>query len=151
MTVVTLPKRDRSRPAMRSVKNRSRVSNGRELLPGIDGRSAMARRFYDLTTQIAVDQGGHDQISETRLQLIRRFAAASVLAEQLEARLANGEKIDSSEHALLVSSCVRLARQLGVNRVAKNVTPSLGEYLRDRPQARPRVIEHSSHDGEDDA
>jgi antitoxin (DNA-binding transcriptional repressor) of toxin-antitoxin stability system len=45
--------------------------------------------------------------------LIRRFAAAAVLAEQLEARIARGEEITLTDHALLCSSLVRLAQRIG--------------------------------------
>jgi hypothetical protein len=113
----------------RSSKQRSRLTNGTALLPDIDGRSAIARRFKDITSGILTDQGGADQCSESRLQLVRRFAAAAVLAEQLESRLANGEQIDVQEHALLCSTLARLASRIGINRVAKNVTPTLSEYL----------------------
>jgi hypothetical protein len=75
---------------------------------------------------ILVDQGGADLCSESRLQLIRRFAAAAVLAEQLESRLANGEQIDIAEHATLSSTLVRLAQRIGIDRVARDVT-TLGD------------------------
>ena len=64
----------------RSSKQRSRMTNGTELLPDIDGRSAIARRFKDITSAILSDQGGADHCSESRLQLVRRFAAAAVLS-----------------------------------------------------------------------
>ena len=67
------------------------------------------------------------------MQLIRRFASGAVLAEALEARLARGEEVDIAEHALLSSTLVRLAQRIGINRVAKNVTPSLTEILRGPP------------------
>ena len=70
-----------------------------------------------------------DQCSESRLQLVRRFAAAAVLAEQMESRLANGEQIDIQEHALLCSTLTRLAQRIGIERRAKEVTPSVSEYL----------------------
>ena len=92
-------------------KQRSRMTNGTALLPDIDGRSAIARRFKDITSGILADQGGADQCSESRLQLVRRFAAAAVLAEQMESRLANGEQIDIQEHALLCSTLTRLGRR----------------------------------------
>ena len=76
-----------------------------------------------------MDQGGLDRLSETRVQLIRRFAAAACLAEQLEARLVRGDQIDIQEHSLLVSTMVRVAQRLGVDRRAKNITPTLGDYL----------------------
>jgi hypothetical protein len=97
--------------------------NGTALLPDIDGRSAIARRFKDITSRILADQGGADQCSETRLQLVRRFAAAAVLAEQMESRLANGEQIDIQEHALLCSTLTRLAQRIGIELRARDVTP----------------------------
>ena len=105
------------------------MSNGADLLPDIDGRSAMARRYKIIATAILTDQGGVDQCSESRVQLVRRFAAAAVLAEQMESRLANGEQINISEHAQLCSSLVRLAQRIGINRRLKNVTPALHDYL----------------------
>jgi hypothetical protein len=110
--------------------SRSRVSNNNSVLPGIDGRSTIARRYKDISSQIVADQGGLDRLSESRLQLIRRFAAAACLAEQLEAKLANGEEIDISQHSLLCSTLTRLAQRIGINRVAKDVTvPDLKTYL----------------------
>jgi hypothetical protein len=117
----------------RSPRLRSRITNGSDVLPGVDGRSAVARRYRDLASQIVADQGGLDRCSEARLQLIRRFAAASVLAEQLEARLANGEGIDVAEHAALASTLVRLAAKIGIDRRAKPVVPSVRDYIEGRP------------------
>jgi hypothetical protein len=110
-------------------KLRSRVSNGKDVLPDIDGRSAIARRFKDITSAVLTDQGGIDQCSESRLQLVRRFAAAAVLAERMEARLANGEEINTAEHAQLCSTLVRIAQRIGINRRLKNITPNLHDYL----------------------
>lgn len=112
---------------------RSRVSNGNDLLPDIDGRSVVARRYRDIMSAICTDQGGADRISEARLQLVRRFAAAAVIAEQMEADLANGKQIDVGQHALLVSTLVRVARRIGIDRRAKNISPSLQEYLEAEP------------------
>ena len=111
-------------------RQRSRVTNGRDVLPDIDGRSVIARRYRDIVNAILVDQGGVDQCSESRSkQLIRRFAAAAVIAEQMESRLANGEQIDIAEHAQLASTLVRIAQRIGINRRAKNITPALPDYL----------------------
>jgi len=113
----------------KSSRQRSRITNGRSLLPDVDGRSLLARRFRDIQNAIVGDQGGPEHLSEARLQLIRRFAASAVLAEQLESKLANGEEIDVSQHALLCSSLVRIANKIGINRIAKDITPSLSDIL----------------------
>jgi hypothetical protein len=115
--------------AKRKNHAKSRVSNGQELLPGIDGRSVVARRYRDISYAIVADQGGIDLCSETRLQLVRRFAAAAVMAEQMEAELANGKQIDVGQHALLVSTLVRVAHRIGINRRTKNIVPELSDYL----------------------
>jgi hypothetical protein len=117
---------------MRKVYGRSRISNGRDLLPDIDGRSIIARRYRDIANAILVDQGGADQCSESRKQLIRRFAAAAVLAEQLESRLVSGETIDITEHATLSSTLVRLAQRIGINRIPHDITPDPLTYARER-------------------
>src|SRR3974377_324136 len=101
----------------RKAPARSRVSNGADILPEVDGRSDVARSHRDIATQIIADMGGASQCAEARLQLIRRFAAAAVLAEQMEAQLANGHSIDITDHALLSSTLVRLAQRIGISRV----------------------------------
>lgn len=100
--------------APRKPTARSRVSNGRDVLPDVDGRSIVARHYRDIVSAIVADQGGADLISEARPQLIRRFSAAAVLAERLEGALADGEQIDINEHATLSSTLVRLAQRIGV-------------------------------------
>jgi hypothetical protein len=88
----------------RKAHGRNRITNGRDVLPNVDGRSIIARRFRDIVNAMIADHGGADQCSESRMQLIRRFAAAAVLAEQMEAVLAQGNSIDIREHALLCST-----------------------------------------------
>ncbi len=118
----------------RKSHTRSRVSNGHDVLPNVDGRSVIARRYRDIATAILVDQGGADRCSESRTQLIRRFAAAAVLAEQMESKLANGEEIDIQEHATLSSTLVRLAAKIGIDRLPIDVTPGLDDYLASLPE-----------------
>ena len=117
-------------PAAGKAQARSRISNGRDVLPDVDGRSLIARRYRDIMSAVASDQGGAEHLSEARLQLIRRFSATSVLAEQLEALLARGEEINIREYSLLVSTMVRVAQRIGIDRVPRDVMASLAEYLK---------------------
>jgi hypothetical protein len=114
----------------RKSHGRSRVSNGRDILPAVDGRSIVARRYRDIAAAILIDQGGLDQCSESGLQLIRRFAACCCLAEELESKLANGQEISVERHALLCSTLTRLASKLGLERRAKDISPTLSDYFR---------------------
>jgi len=124
------PRKSRSQLTPRSPNGRSRVSNGKDILPGVDQRSAIARRYRDLVAGVIGDMGGIDQCSEAKLQLIRRTAALSVQLEDLEARLIEGNSpIDIGEYATLTSTLVRVVSRLGIRRVAKNITPDLQTYL----------------------
>jgi hypothetical protein len=109
---------------------RLRVTNGGNAdMPRVDGRRWIARRFREIAAAIFVDQGGVDHCSESRKQLIRRFAATAVLAEEQEVRLARGEEVDIAKHALLCSTLVRIAQRTGLHRVSRTIVPSLSEYL----------------------
>src|SRR2546430_13372617 len=61
-------------PEVRQRKGRSRVTNHKDLLPGIKGTSRAARRFRDLVSAFIADMGGLDQCSEIKLNLLRRLA-----------------------------------------------------------------------------
>jgi hypothetical protein len=126
---------------MKSVTGRSRVTNGsRFFLDTLDKRTTQARRFYDIAAQVAADLGGSDRLSETRISLIRRFAALSVLLEEQDTHIANGKEIDVSKYSHMSSTLVRLAQRIGLRRVPKNVTPDLHDYL----------LRHGNTDKDDD-
>jgi hypothetical protein len=117
--------------ADRKVYARSRLTNGKDILPNIDGRSLIARRYRDICAAIAADQGGLEQLSEARLQLIRRYAALCVMAEKMESRLVQGAEIDIIEHAQLTATMVRVAQRIGLDRIPRDVSsPSLADILR---------------------
>jgi hypothetical protein len=125
--------------ASRKPEAKSRVTNGSDVLPNVDGRTALARRYRDIACALVADAGGEDKCSETKIQLIRRFSAAAVLAESMEARLANGEQINIGEHALLSSTLVRIAQRIGINRLPKNLTPDLQDYIARRVGAKDEL------------
>jgi hypothetical protein len=116
--------------AVQKRKGRSKVTNHEDLLPGLDGRSSAARRFRDLVSRFVVDMGGLDQCSEIKLGLLRRLAATTVQCELLEAQMVNGEPVNVFELCTLASTTVRLSTRLGLERVPKDVGPTLGELLR---------------------
>jgi hypothetical protein len=104
---------------------RSAVTNGRDLLAGIDGRSLVARRYRDVECTIAQDLGGADQLSEAQLQLIRSAAGLIVLRENLDAATVNGEPIDIGNYCKISNSLNRVLGAIGLRRVSKDVS-SLG-------------------------
>ena len=110
---------------------RSRVSNGKDWLAGVDQRSSIARRYRDLMAEAISDAGGVSECSQARLQLIRRLAALSVQLEQLEAKLADGADIDIAEYTSLTSTLVRVVSRLGINRVARDTGLTLNDIMRE--------------------
>jgi hypothetical protein len=122
----------------RKAHGRSRVTNGGDAsIPKVDGRKWIAKRYREIAAAIFSDQGGVDRCSESRKQLIRRFAAAAVLAEELEVQLARGEEVDINRHALLCSTLVRIAQRTGLHRMPRDVVPTLTEYLHARASSEP--------------
>ena len=112
--------------------NRSSITNGNRLLPGVHSQSQWARRFRDIISLLASDQGGDDNLSEARRSLIRRCACLQVELELLEVRfaLAGGADVEGLDtYQRTANSLRRLLEGIGIDRRAKDVT-SLGEVLR---------------------
>ena len=110
---------------------RSRITNGRDLLPGIDQRSTWARRMRDLIELHVDDLGGLDNTSEAQRSLLRRISVLEVEAEYLETefakREASGKQYDL--YLRIAGLLKRLYELIGVDRVARDVTPHLKDYL----------------------
>ncbi|MEQ8228604.1 MAG: hypothetical protein RIA64_11015 [Rhodospirillales bacterium] len=110
-----------------SPMNRSRVSNGTDILAGIDGRSAVARRYRDIIQEISTDLGG--ELTETQLQIARRAASLAIWCESQESMMANGGELNISEFTTATNALRRLLADLGYAKVPRDVTPSLAEIL----------------------
>ena len=116
--------------------SRSRVSNGSDMFLGdVDGRSREARRFRDVYAALVAHLGGEAHASEAKRHLAKRASALVVWAETEEARLAAGADLDVSRYTTAVNTLRRLLGDLGLERVARDVTPSLGEYLDQRGES----------------
>jgi hypothetical protein len=95
----------------------------------LDGRTRARKIFDRIATGIATDLGGEDQLSTVQRHLVEAFAGAAVHVEFLNTRLLLGEKVEILEHSQAISSMVRIASRIGVNRIPRNVTPTVAEYL----------------------
>ncbi len=126
-----------------SPTNRSRVTNARlqgrvtsrALFAEGDGRSIWGRRYRDLVTLFADDLGGLATMTELKLGLVRRTAALAIECEKLEDRLANGQKVDIDLLARLSGHVRRLSETLGLDRVKRDITPSLADILASHSEA----------------
>jgi hypothetical protein len=110
--------------------HRSRVSNGSKFLTDIDGRSATARRMRDLVADLKQHLGGSP--SPAQEIVLRRAATLAAWCEAQEAAHLTGEKLlDVQVYTTAVNALRRLIADLGLEAVARDVTPSLARYLAD--------------------
>jgi hypothetical protein len=121
------------RPKAARDPQRSRVTNGGRLLPGIiDERSAWVRRAKDLIHGYSSDLGGADIVSTAERSIIRRVATLETQLEMLEARFAeaNGVGRDSDIDLYIRASggLRRLLETIGLQRRSRDVA-TLKDYL----------------------
>ncbi|KSV76695.1 hypothetical protein N182_24800 [Sinorhizobium sp. GL2] len=119
----------RAQIAKSKPQGRSRVGNGRALLANVDGRSVAVRRLKEILAQLVSDMGGDP--SEAQLIICRRASTLAVWCEQAEAGMANGKEIDISEFTTATNALRRLLTDIGLQRRAKDITPTLERYLTD--------------------
>jgi hypothetical protein len=96
----------------------------------LDGRTKAAQKFDAVAHAIAEDLGGEDRLSAIEKHLVEAFAGVSIHLGDIHARLLLGERINICEHATAVSTMVRIASRVGVRRVVRDVTPTVGDYVR---------------------
>jgi hypothetical protein len=112
---------------------RSRVTNGSVVLPGVDGRSTWVRRLRDLIAVHIQDLGGEDAISEAERSLVRRAATMTVELERMEAVFAVRGEADPKDLELYQRTAGNLRRileSLGLQRRARDVTPSIEDFIK---------------------
>lgn len=106
---------------------RTKKGTGKITLAGVDGRSLMARRFREIHAQIEADLGG--DLTEAQRAIAARAVTLAVWCESAEAELAQGNDFNPQEYATVANAMRRLLCDLGLDRKAKDITPSLHEYL----------------------
>jgi hypothetical protein len=109
--------------------SRSKVTNGHSLFVEADGRSAWARRCKDLFEAHVSDLGGVERLSEAKKQLVRRCATLEIELERMEGELAEGKPVDLDIYGRATGNLRRILESIGLDRVSKDVTPTLAEIL----------------------
>jgi len=133
-----MPEANHAQPATKP-EARSRISNGSQLLAGVDGRSTWARRLRDLIELHTNDLGGDANISEAERAIVRRASVLIVELERMETDFAladgapNIATLDAYQRA--AGNLRRLLESLGLQRRARDVTPKLSQYLERKPAA----------------
>jgi hypothetical protein len=137
------------RPAnvRQSDRQRSRITNGSALLPGVDGRSAWIRRCKDVIESHLSDLGGEENTSAAERSIIRRASVMTVELERMEAVFAvageaKPEQLDLYQRT--AANLRRLLEAIGLKRRARHINGSeaLAKILR------PKVQLELEHDHE---
>lgn len=95
----------------------------------IDRRTARAKTFERELAQLVSHLGGPDHISAVELGLCERLAGIHTLCREYETDHAAGREIDVDKYLAAASRHDRLAKTVGLRRVARDVTPDLRSYL----------------------
>lgn len=120
----------------RATRQQSAVTNGKRLLPGIDGRGSWVRRCRDIIRAYVSDLGGVGNASTAQLSLCRRIATLTIALEQIEQRMSAAEgAVTHTDLDLYNRGCghlTRMLKTLGIERRAKDVSPPDGLTERSR-------------------
>jgi hypothetical protein len=113
------------------LRHRAAVTNGSLLLPGADGRSAMARRWKDLVELLKkeVSPDG-DELTTPQMILVKQAALVALRIEQLQADAVSGADISDDDIVRLSNALSRLFTALAKQWAGKpKSTPSIAEHF----------------------
>jgi hypothetical protein len=118
----------------RKSRQKSRVANGSEFIPGIrDGRSLWIRRAKEQLADFVSDLGGHDNTSAAERGIARRAAVLGTELERMEKQFAEAGEAKPDEidlYARVAGNYRRLLEAIGIRRRARNITGlSFGDLL----------------------
>jgi hypothetical protein len=149
-TLVARPKRkpppvgDRGDKQARKKYGRTKVSSGKQLLPGVLGTNIWARRCKDILNDYLSDV---PDASTAERSIIRRIAVLTVELEQLEVKFATAGTANSADLDLYQRTSGglrRLLATLGLQRRAKpvlNISEKLEQKRLERERQAPIVLE----------
>jgi hypothetical protein len=132
MEVVARSPADRTAVVHRKDRQKSRITNGSALLPGVDGRSPWVRRCKDVLASHLSDV---PDASAAERSIIRRASVLTVELERMERQFALDEQAspaDLETYQRCANSLRRLLEAVGLQRRARNVNDlSLSEILQE--------------------
>ncbi|RWP30579.1 hypothetical protein [Mesorhizobium sp.] len=137
-------------PVPRKRKGRSRVTNGKTLLAGMDGRTKWAKRLHDLVANHVADLGGPSNITQSQFVLIKSAANATIVLEQWELQFAKASTASLPEllaYLSVMNSLRRTYETLGLARVdpPRNIAPIMDmTKLTPAEQQRFKMLSHKA-------
>jgi hypothetical protein len=122
MEVVSESSADRVTGVQPKSRQKSRITNGSALLPGVDGRSPWIRRCKDV---IASHLSDAPDASAAERSIIRRASVLTVELERMERQFALAGEANPAQldlYARVAANLRRLLEAVGLERRAKTVT-----------------------------
>lgn len=101
-------------------------------LDDLDGRTRAAQIVRETRQEVTADLGGADQLSALERGAIDNVSLLDAMIKDAGARWLTGEPIDASSIATLINSFNRTAAVLGWQRRARDVTPSIEDFIKTR-------------------
>jgi hypothetical protein len=111
-------------PSVAPRKGRSRITNGKVLIAGVDQRSPWVRRAKDVIAAHLSDLGGLDNTSAAERSIIRRASTLTVELERFETKFALAGAADAGDlevYQRCANSLRRLLEAVGLQRRARDV------------------------------
>jgi hypothetical protein len=122
MEVVARSSADRAAVVRPKSRQKSQITNGSALLPGVDGRSPWVRRCKDV---IASHLSDTPDASAAERSIIRRASVLTVELERMERQFALAGEADADDldaYQRCANSLRRLLEAVGLQRRAKDVS-----------------------------
>ncbi|MEO5772564.1 MAG: hypothetical protein ABIQ32_00415 [Sphingomicrobium sp.] len=104
-------------------------------LADIDRRTRAYQAAERLLGELINDLGGERHASAAQRELAQRAAVMGALIEDCEARWLRGEPITLGDYLAAVNAQRRVLTTIGLDRRARDVTPSLDRYLAQQGEA----------------
>jgi hypothetical protein len=117
-------------PLVAPRKGRSRITNGRVLIAGVDQRCGWVRRAKDVIASHLSDLGGVENTSAAERSIIRRASTLTVELERFESKFAKaGEasSLDLETYQRCANSLRRVLEAIGLQRRPRDVSLTLDQ------------------------
>ncbi|TIT36184.1 MAG: hypothetical protein E5W65_10495 [Mesorhizobium sp.] len=101
-------------------------------LDDLDRRTKAAQATFELRNSIANDLGGVDHLSAMQRELVDGAALLGAMIKDLGANYLSGDPVDLSEFMALTNAQRRLLADIGLERKARDITPSLSDIIAGR-------------------
>jgi hypothetical protein len=101
-------------------------------LADLDKRTNAAKLTFELRDRIMSDLGGADRLSAMQMEVIDNVAVMGAMLRDAAAGYLTGEPTDLAEFTTLANAQRRLLADLGFQRVPRDVTPDLQNYIKGR-------------------